>query len=127
LEDAGAPTGSELHFERDGAGVVVPFGKQQALTIYLDGVTLPAEIYQQADGAALVDQINATIAGHGGAVRDYWDGPRDTAVYVYGPNAELLWRQLEPALLGDPQCQNARIVIKNGRQDAERVIRLPGD
>ncbi len=125
LEQAGAPVGSELHLERDGAAVVVPFGTQECVAIYLDGTTLPDEVYAQSDGDALIDRIDQTL-GTDGQVRAWWDGPRDTAIYVYGPNAEHLYAELEPVLLSDPQCQNARIVIRYGNPNLnQRTLRVP--
>ena len=125
LEQAGAPVGSELRFQRDGAAVVVPFGTQECVAIYLDGTTLPDEVYALSDGDALIDRINQTL-GSEGQVRASWDGPRDTALYVYGANAEDLYTRLEPVLLQDPQCQNARVVIRYGNPSLnQRTLRLP--
>ncbi len=46
LEQAGAPAGSEIRFSVDGNETVVPFGKQEGLAIYLDGVDLPDYVYE---------------------------------------------------------------------------------
>jgi hypothetical protein len=125
LEQAGAPSGSELRFEQDGREVVVPFGTQECLAIYLDGATLPDEVYAHSDGDALIDRINQ-ILGPDGEVRDAWDGPTDTVLYVYGPVAEHMFARLETALLEDPQCQNARVVFRHGNPALQqREVRLP--
>lgn len=125
LEEAGAPAGSEFRFEHDGKETVVPFGTQECVAIYLDGVTLPDEVYAASDGDALIDRIGETL-GADGHVRVWWDGPRDTALYVYGPNAEHMFSRLEPVLIEDPQCQNARVVIRYGNPNlGSREARLP--
>jgi hypothetical protein len=125
LEEAGAPVGSELHFEREGSDAVVPFGTHECLAIFLDGVTLPDDVYGQSDGDALVARIDE-ILGPDGEVRSSWDGPRDTALYVYGPSAAQMFQRLEPVLLQDPQCQNARIVLRYGNPSLEhRMLHLP--
>ena len=37
LEEAGAPVGSQLHFDQDGVAVERSFGVQEGLAVYLDG------------------------------------------------------------------------------------------
>jgi hypothetical protein len=61
LEQAGAPVGSELRFDRDGSEIVLPFGTQEGLANYLDGVTLPDEVYQSTNINELADQMSAVI------------------------------------------------------------------
>ena len=125
LEQAGAPVGSELRFEREGGAVVVAFGTQECVAIYLDGVTLADEVYAESDGDALIDRINETL-GSDGQVRAWWDGPTDTALYVYGRSAEHMYARLQPVLAQDPQCQNARVVLCYGNPAlTSRTVRLP--
>src|SRR4051812_32896330 len=78
LEEAGAPVGSELRFEKDGKDFIIPFGTQEGLAIYLDGITLPDEVYQSAGINELADQIVASISRRSvarSAARG-WDPPR---------------------------------------------------
>src|SRR5213594_4464540 len=55
LESTGAPQGSELRFG-DQQRTPITFGTQQGLAIYLDGVSLPPEVYSALDLAAVVKQ-----------------------------------------------------------------------
>src|SRR3712207_1063671 len=72
LEDAGAPAGSELSFERAGRTEVLPFGRTECLAIYLDGVSLPDEIYQQTDINDLADEIAEALRAQSGEIRGSW-------------------------------------------------------
>src|SRR2546430_11620704 len=60
LEEAGAPQGSELRFNEPGRSPV-GFGTQQGLAIYLDGVSLPQEVYANLDLAAVVDRKSTRL------------------------------------------------------------------
>lgn len=126
LEEAGAPVGSELRFERDGRDVVIPFGRYEGLAIYLDGVSLPDEVYQNSDINELADRISEQITPLGGLIRGSWAGPTETSIYIYGPSAEAVFTQLEPLLCSYPLCQNARVVIGHGKPEpGARTIRIP--
>ncbi len=126
LEEAGAPVGSELRFDRDGCDVAIPFGTQEGLAIYLDGVTLPDAVYQSTNINELADQISARIAPIGGAIRGSWAGPTETSIYIYGPSAEDAFARLEPLLRTYPLCQNARVVVRHGNPNlGAHTVRLP--
>jgi hypothetical protein len=58
LEQAGAPQGSELIDGTDGR-VLRTFGIHQCVAIYLDGVSLPDEVYADLDFEAVVTEIGA--------------------------------------------------------------------
>ncbi len=126
LEEAGAPLGSELSFERAGRTEVLPFGRTECLALYLDGVSLPDEVYTQTDINDLADEITTALATQSGEIRGSWQGPTETSIYVYGQNAEGMFVTLQPLLRRDPQCQNARIVIRHGNPKlSPRTVRLP--
>src|SRR5439155_990608 len=75
LEQAGAPRGSELRFEREGQAMVVPFGTSEALAIHLDGTGLPDDVYTRCNINELVERVDAALAGSG-EIRGSWGGPR---------------------------------------------------
>jgi hypothetical protein len=123
LESAGAPQGSELLDPSD-KRVLREFGKQQCLAIYLDGVSLPDEVYSTLDFEAVVANIGAA-AGHG-SYRSVWQGPQETGLFFFGQDAEVMFSRVEPVLRSLPIGQNARVVIRAGKQALKpRELRMP--
>jgi hypothetical protein len=127
LEESGAPKGSELQFEHDGEPKVIPFGVTERLTIWLDGVTLPDEVYERFSTDDLADQIRVAMAFDITAdIRGSWQGPRETALYIHGADAEKLYLAIEPVLMASPACQNARVIVRDGSPALNpREVRLP--
>lgn len=123
LEIAGAPQGSELIQASDGR-VLREFGKLQCLAIYLDGTSLPDEVYANLDFEAVVAAIGAAAGGN--SYRGPWQGPQETGVFLFGPDAEAMFARVEPVLRRLPIGQNARVVIRHGKQSlTPREIRMP--
>jgi hypothetical protein len=121
LERAGAPQGSEI--VRDGR-VLRQFGTAQCVAVYLDGVSLPDEVYAELDFDRLIAEIDAA-AGEG-SYRGHWQGTEETGLYFFGPNAEELFARIQPVLLARPIGQNARIVINAGKDGrSAQTVRLP--
>jgi hypothetical protein len=121
LERAGAPQGSEIHLD---GSVLRQFGGAQCVAVYLDGVTLPEEVYADLD----FDQVIAELDGAAGegSYRGHWQGNEETGLFFFGPNAEDLFTQIQPALSALPIGQNARIVVNEGKASASpRTVRLP--
>jgi hypothetical protein len=77
LENAGAPQGSEL-IDASDSRVLQQFGRQQCLAIFLDGTTLPEEVYADLDFEAVVTELGA--AAGDGSNRGIWQGPEETGV-----------------------------------------------
>jgi hypothetical protein len=117
LVNAGAPVGSELRFRRDENEVVIPFGTVEGLAIYLDGVNLPDSAYEKCNINELAGKILGTLALVEGEIRGSWVGRNETAIYMYGPNAETMFAKIEPILGSYPLCHNARAVIRFGNPD----------
>ena len=90
LEELGAPKGSMLHIYDSESETAppkkIPFGKVEGLAIYLDGVTLPAEVYENSDINVVVAELNKAIAEHG-EMQSSWQGETETAMYFYGDDA----------------------------------------
>ena len=123
LEAAGAPQGSELIQTSDGR-VLREFGKLQCLAIYLDGVSLPDEVYADLDFDAVVAAIGAAAGND--SYRGFWQGPEESGLFFFGPDAEAMFARVEPVLRGVPIGQNARVVIRHGKQSLRpREIRMP--
>ena len=121
LEKAGAPEGSEI---LEGDRVLRTFGTQQCLAIYFDGISLPDEVYASLD----FDQVIADVGALTGpeSYRGFWQGPVETGIFLFGPDAEDMFSRVEPLLRQLPIAQNARVVIRRGRGAlAPREVRLP--
>lgn len=123
LEQAGAPQGAELIDVADGR-VLAEFGRQQCLAIFLDGTTLPEQVYADLDFDAVVVDI-ANAAGEE-SFRGAWQGPEETGLFYFGPDAEALFARVEPVLGRLPIGQNARVVVRHGKAALEpREVRMP--
>ena len=123
LEHAGAPQGSELLDPAD-ERVLRQFGTQQCMAIFFDGTTLPDEVYANLDFDAVVTEIG-TAAGHG-SFRGVWQGAQETGVFFFGPDAEAMFTRVEPILRRLPIGQNARVVLRHGKEELNpREVRMP--
>lgn len=127
LESLGAPVGSELRFEKDGAPLAAPIGVEEGLFVYFDGVGLPDEIYEESDINELLERMAGALENSGaGAFRSFWEGPSETAIYIFGKSAEGMFAALDPIFAEHPLCQNARIVFRSGpRSEPAREARIP--
>ena len=123
LEVAGAPEGSELIQASDNR-VLREFGKLQCLAIYLDGTSLPDEVYADLDFEAVVEAIGAAAGDD--SYRGFGQGPEETGLFFFGSDAEAMFARVEPLLRRLPIGQNARVVVRHGKQSlSPREIRMP--
>ncbi len=100
---------------------------EQAVLVYLDARTLPDEVYEEHDATTLEDKLTAAIeeAGTGDFDGNEFGGG-EVVLFMYGPNAEALFRSIEPLLRAHPLCQNARVEIRPGGPDIPpQQLRLP--
>jgi hypothetical protein len=109
LTGCGAPRGSKLQYERNGKNVEVPFGITEGLAIYLNGTDLPEEVYRDCDVNVLYAEINRLL-GDCGSIEGHWQGPTETALYLYGRSAEEMRKLIAEYLAEYPLCQKARVV-----------------
>jgi len=121
LERAGAPRGSEIHLD---GSVLLEFGAAQCVAVYLDGVSLPDEVYANLDFEQLLAELNV-VAGEG-SYHGHWQGSEETGLFFFGPDADDLFARIQPLLLSLPIGQNARVVVNEGKRGAPaRTERLP--
>ena len=121
LEAAGAPEGSEI---RSDDGVVRVFGTLQCLAIYLDGISLPDEVYATLDFDEVTTQLG-DLAGPG-SFRSVSQGNEEVGLFFFGPSAEEMFTRVQPLLHTLPVGQNARVVIRHGKAEFEpRTVRIP--
>lgn len=107
LEDLGAPKGSRLIW--NGGADEVEFGTLEGLAVYLNGTDLPASVYEESDVNFVCEELDRLL-GNEGRVVSHWDGPRETALYLYGRSAETMLARIRPFLDSYPLCERARIV-----------------
>ncbi len=106
LDALGAPKGSKLIIEATGREI--PFGRFEGLALYLDGTTLPDEVYQSCDINQVIAELGR-LMGDKGAFRGYWEGSKDTGLYCYGPSFSEMAAAIAPLLAAYPLCQGARV------------------
>jgi hypothetical protein len=107
LEGLGAPKGSRLIWN-DGANEL-GFGTLEGLAVYLNGTDLPDAVYEQSDLNVVYDEFGKLV-GSEGRVVSHWQGPRETALYLYGRSAATMLSRIRPFLDTYPLCDKARIV-----------------
>ena len=123
LEQSGAPKGSELILGSD-SRVLKQFGTHVCLAIFLDGVSLPDEVYANLDFDAVVEAL--TSAAGPESYHGFAQGAEETGLFFFGPNADDMFARVEPALCSLPVGQNARVVIRHGtRGSNSREVRMP--
>ena len=103
----GAPKGSTLHVEHEDRKV--PFGKNEGLAVYLNGTDLPDDVYKNCDSNFVYSEFDRLLEGEG-LVLSYWQGPTETAFYVYGSSVETMRSRLADFLAAYPLCQKCRVV-----------------
>ena len=105
LENLGAPKGSILHIDSQ----QIPFGVTEGLAVYLNGTDLPAEVYESSDVNFVYDELNRLTEGIG-MIFSHWEGPTETALYLYGSSFEALNERIAPLISTYPLCQKCRVV-----------------
>lgn len=110
LSELGAPQGSKLQYTQDGEQVEVPFGFLEGLAVYFNGTDLPDEVYEQCDINEVYDEFNRLL-GERGDIQGYWQGPTETALYLYGYSAEEMRELLADYMANYPLCEKARIEV----------------
>lgn len=127
LNRLGAPVGSELQYSRGNQELTRSFGSTECVAIFLDGVSLPGDVYKNEDVNQVVTNLNDALRpGDLGEFRSHWRGPRETALFFNGPNAETMRDAMVPVLTAEPLCQNAEVIIRFGRHPlGSKRFRMP--
>jgi hypothetical protein len=107
LERLGAPKGSRLVV--DAGEWEIPFGFSEGLAVYLNGTDLPDEVYRDSDVNHVYEEFNRLLQGVG-AVHSYWEGPTETALYLYGASFEQMRAAIADLMASYPLCERARVV-----------------
>jgi hypothetical protein len=107
LEVLGAPKGSRLIWN-DGANEL-EFGSFEGLAVYLNGTDLPESVYEQCDVDVVYEEFGKLVGAEGRVV-SLWQGPTETALYLYGRSVETMLSRIRPFLDTYPLCAKARTV-----------------
>jgi hypothetical protein len=107
LEELGAPKGSKLILDASDEGL--PFGVNEGLAVYLNGTDLPDEVYAECDCDFVYSEFNRLLEPEG-KVHSHWQGPTETALYMYGPSFASMNNRLSSFIRSYPLCQKARVV-----------------
>jgi hypothetical protein len=105
LEILGAPVGSVLR----AGDRLMPFGRLEGLGLYLNGTDLPAEVYASSDVNLVLERLEELL-GDDGAMHGHWEGPRETALYFYGPSFARMAELIGEFVAAEPLCRQARVV-----------------
>ena len=101
-----APIGSRIQVTGQNP---LPFGKHQGLGLYLNGTDLPDEVYERCDSNYIYAECERLLEGIA-MVNSYWQGPTESALYMYGADYLAMERAIKPLIDSYPLCQKARIV-----------------
>ena len=107
LEELGAPKGSNLLIEK--TGEKIPFGVNEGLGIYLDGINLSEEVYKNSDTGAFADEI-IKLANIKSDIIRYWNGDAEVGLYFYGESFTDIKNLIADFVKTSPNCENCRIV-----------------
>jgi len=107
LTRCGAPRGSKLQYEVDRERVEVPFGVAEGPAIYFNGTDLPDDVYSTCDINHVYDEISRLL-GDRGRIQGHWQGPTETALYLYGDSAEEVKELIAKFMAVYPLCDRAR-------------------
>jgi hypothetical protein len=106
LEAAGAPKGSRAQLDDHEP---VMFGITEGLAVYLNGTDLPDEVYATSDVNELIAALRSSL-NREGHMQSYWQGPRETALYLYGPSATRMSDLIVDVLATFPLARRCRVV-----------------
>ena len=109
LINHGAPKGSILRFKVEGEPKEIPIGTAEGLALYLNGTDLPDETYQTCDINFVISELSRLLDNQG-AILSFWEGPSETALYLYGPSFEEMSRRIDSFVKEYPLCHKSRIM-----------------
>ena len=106
LEKIGVPKKSKIKIEATDAEI--EFGSLEGLAIYLNGTDLDDEVYKSSDSNFVYSELDRLTEGTG-KVYSYWQGPTETAFYIYGSSYIEMNSQIRELVENYPLCQKCRI------------------
>ena len=106
LNSHGAPRGSYA-VPDDGERLAI--GTTDGLGLYLNGTDLPGHFYAASNPDELISLLSGRLRSEGSVV-SYWQGPTETALYLYGPSASRMRELISDVLATHPLAQRSRLV-----------------
>ena len=98
-------------------------GTEGTVLIELDGRTLPDAVYRDHDLKTIEDQLSAIVDEEAvGELDGHEFGPEKTTIFLYGADAEAMFRAVEPALRNYALCEGARVTIRQGVIERQVVV-----
>lgn len=106
-------------------GKAAKVDQDQAVIITLNGTSLPDEVYERYDAGMLEEQLLDALGGLG-ECDGVEHGEHDTRIFLYGSDAEAMFRAVEPTLRAHPLAASAVVVVRRGPPGASQSeISLP--
>ena len=105
LENLGIPKGSKIIVHNTDNETVI--GTLEGLALYLNG-TDPDDVYSNNDPNELYGDLDRLTAGVG-KVYSYWQGPKETALYLYGRSYTEMNSRIAELIEANPLCQKCRV------------------
>ena len=106
LEVIGAPKGSKLKVET--TGEIINFGKLEGIGIYLDGLNLSKEVYEECDVNFIISEVHR-LTNIEFEINRYWENDNGTALYFYGKSFDEMKEQIHEFIENYPLCENCEI------------------
>lgn len=113
LNRRGAPKGSEVQYRIGERQVVVPFGVSEGIAVYIGDVDLPDDQLEGCSMDTVIETINTLLSDPSiapAAILGTWEGPEESALYMYGPSGAKMRAAIAPFLAEYPLCRNSRVV-----------------
>lgn len=113
LEDVTAAL-DKVFFVPKGSKLVIgeeerPIGQKEGLALYLNGTDLPEAVYRTSDINAVIESIENHLGKERGRFLSYWQGPRETALYFYGPSFAEMKAALDEIIPQHPLCEKCHM------------------
>lgn len=98
------PKGSKIICGED----TIQIGHVEGMAIYLNGVELPAEVYQANDVNELISCLDNAMNDKG-FMYSWWEGKTETALYFYGNSFDEMRNSIQSVIDKHPLCKMCRI------------------
>lgn len=86
----------------------INFGKLEGIAIYLDGINLAKNVYEECDVNFVITEIHK-LTGTEYNVNRNWESDSGIALYFYGNSFEEMNSQIKELIESYPLCENCKI------------------